>query len=164
MKLPPLLLCALTLMACQSSATDTSQEALRETPPPLETEEPERDTPPSPALVAEPGAIAEPEVVAQTIHLADVDCDEAEDGQGNLIQPQDCVRLTARANTWPARALDPVLHLGQLHFHRYTYGEPGELIFFADRALLPASSPAAIHYGDDPNARFELRNRLEVSR
>ena len=121
MKLSPLLFFAVTLVACQSPTTDASQEPLRGAPPSADSEEPEHAASPS------VDHLPEPEIEARTIHLSNADCDEAEDGQGNLIQPQDCVRLTARANTWPARALDPVLHLGQLHFHRYTYGEPGEL-------------------------------------
>jgi len=158
MKLSPLVFLAITLVACQSPTTDASQEPLRGEPASAHSDEPDH--------VGSSGVdhLPEPEIEARTIHLSSADCSEAEDGRGNLIQPTDCVRLTARANTWPARALDPVLHIGQLRFHQYTYGEPGELIFFTDRALLPASSAAAIHYGDDPNERYELRNRLEVAR
>lgn len=151
-------ICMIASAACTDVGTQGTDQPLDETAPgaheaPREAPHDETEVNPV-APVITPGAI----------RLEPASCESAEDGRGNRIQPVECVRLVATANIWPARALDPVLYLGQLHFHQYEYGEPGELIFHADRTLLPARSEAIIQYGDDPDARFPLNGRLEVSR
>lgn len=94
-----------------------------------------------------------------------VDVRRAENGRGERVAAVAPRALIVRADSWPGRALDPVLHIGQLHFHAYDHPSKSELRYVvADVALLPAGAEAALQYGDDTRSRVVLSTALEVPR
>lgn len=59
----------------------------------------------------------------------------------------------------PARALDPVLHVGQLTLHAYRFPRPGLMRFELDHAQLPENGvPIYVQFGDDFEGRIQLGN------
>lgn len=113
---------------------------------------------PSPSAL--PVAPARP-LDAVAIELAPVDAAaaaEAEDGSGNVVRPIAPVAIDVTASReWPARALDPVLYVGALHFHGYRYVEPNKLRFVvADRATLPVGTDPYVQYGPDELSRVVM--------
>ena len=102
-----------------------------------------------------------PPVEPRSLRVEDATCDEVENGQGAMVTPDRCVRLIAVASYWPARALDPVLYVGEQRYSQYEYGDVGELIFHADGEALPVGEEVFIRYGDDDES-FVLTNSLEV--
>ena len=53
------------------------------------------------------------------------DAAEAEDGRGARIPADQPIALEIRAEGWRGRALDPVLHVDERHFHHYSHPGPG---------------------------------------
>ncbi len=112
--------------------------------------------PPVPVPVA-PARPLEP--VAITLAAVDVaSAADAEDGAGRLTSAVAAVAIDVTASDpWPARALDPVLHVGPLHFHRYRYVDPRTLRFVvADRAALPVGADPYVQYGPDERSRVVM--------
>lgn len=90
-------------------------------------------------------------------HFAVLDADieptdepQGEDGLGNMISAIEPLLVELDAEQWPGRAEDPVLYIGELHFHDYSFVSRTTLRFvIADRAALPAGAPAVLRWGSD---------------
>lgn len=105
-----------------------------------------------------PGALGRPLVRAHA-----VEAEEGEDGRGDLIPATHAIAIDLDARRFPPRALDPVLHVGELRFTRYSHPRPGVLRFVvADRALLPEGAEVAVQYGEDASSRVVVAGALEV--
>jgi hypothetical protein len=93
------------------------------------------------------------------VRVRPVATQRAEDGRGNVIEAPRPIAIELRApGGWPGRALDPVLHVGELLFREYTFPEPEVIRFVAaDEALVPAGAAMAVQYGDDLASRVEVR-------
>lgn len=89
---------------------------------------------------------------------------EAEDGHGHTVTVLPAPRvLDLHASSWPGRALDPVLHVGDLHFHHYSFPAREVMRFVVDDVgRLPAGAEAWVQWGDDESSRIVLTRSLEV--
>ena len=116
--------------------------------------------------VEEPKAPAmERRAVVTKVEVVGADDERAEDGRGETIAAARPVAIEITAEAWPVRALDPVLHVGDLELRHYTFPRLNVLRFVvADRALLPVGAAAWIQYGDDTASRIEVAGSLEVPR
>lgn len=86
-----------------------------------------------------------------------------EDGRGETIAAVQAIALDLDAHQFPARAADPVLHVGELHFAAYTHPSPGVLRFVAaDRSALSEGAEVAVQYGDDADSRRVVSRALEL--
>jgi hypothetical protein len=103
--------------------------------------------------------------VVTSVQVVRVEAERAEDGSGAMIAAKAPVAIEIAAEAWPVRALDPVLHVGNLEFRHYTFPRVNVLQYVvADAALLPAGAAAWIQYGDDVASRVEVAQSLEVPR
>jgi hypothetical protein len=103
--------------------------------------------------------------VVTSVQVVRVDAERAENGTGAMIAATAPVAIEIAAEAWPARALDPVLHVGNLEFHHYTFPRLNVLQYVvADAALLPTGAAAWVQYGDDVASRVEVARSLEVPR
>lgn len=116
------------------------------------------ETPPS---AAGTGKRAVPRLEISAIAAA-----EAEDGEGASVTAPPAPRaLDVLAPSWPGRALDPVLHVGELRFHRYTFPAKGVMRFVVDDvSRLRDGDEASLRWGDDESSRVVLTRSLEVPR
>lgn len=115
---------------------------------------------PAPAPAAQP---RQPAIYALTIEPSDARV--GEDGHGRRVAATAARALVVRAEAWPGRALDPVLHVGRLRFHHYDHPSKNELRYVvADVALLPDGAEVALQYGEDTRSRIVLDTALEVQR
>ena len=64
------------------------------------------------------------------------------------------------AAAFPARALDPVLLVGDARLTRYRYLPGGVLRFFDDAGAVRAGAPVALQYGSEITSRRELSAAL----
>ncbi len=84
--------------------------------------------------------------------------ERGEDGQGRTLKAAAPHALVLEsASGWPVRALDPVLHIGDLHFHSYEHTGRRTLQFVVDKVsrLKPGES-VFVQYGDDERTRVRL--------
>ncbi len=65
--------------------------------------------------------------------------------------------VSLTAGSWPGRALDPVLTVGEVRLTRYDHPAPGVLRFHADGRPLDANAPIFLQWGDDPASRTVVR-------
>lgn len=79
-----------------------------------------------------------------------------EDGHGGLLDAADAIAIDLDSSHFPARALDPVLHVGERTFVHYEYVEPGFLRFVLDASALAGGDVLFVQYGDDLRSRTEL--------
>jgi hypothetical protein len=90
---------------------------------------------------------------------------EGEDGRGATVPAVRPVALEVYADSWPGRALDPVLEVGDLVFRRYRHPDVGVLRFVAaDADALPAGAPVFVRYEDDASTRVRATPALAVPR
>lgn len=96
------------------------------------------------------------------VDLLEVAVPMAEDGSGGVVQaPRAALAIDVTATRWPVRALDPVLHVGQIRLRRYRHVSPFVLRFvIADGASLPRDAPAFVQYGDDVGSRIDVAQAL----
>ena len=79
-----------------------------------------------------------------------------------MTTPPDPRALDVHAPT-RGRALDPVLRVGGLHFHDYTFPARGVMRFVVDDvARLRAGDEVSVQWGDDVSSRIVLSRSLEV--
>ena len=98
-----------------------------------------------------------------SMELVAVSVSQAENGREELVPATDPRGLLLRGY-FPGRALDPVLHVGDLHFHRYRYTDEGRLMFVvADVALLKAGAAVYVQYGDNEHSRIDITASLELT-
>jgi hypothetical protein len=82
---------------------------------------------------------------------------EAEDGAGGRSLAPLAVAFDLDARRVPARALDPVLHVGARLLRRYEHPRVGVLRFvLAEGALPPDGVEVFVQYGDDETTRLPL--------
>lgn len=105
-------------------------------------------------------------VVAPRLEIGVIAAAEAEDGRGGRVAAPRAPRaLDLHAASWPGRALDPVLHVGELRFRRYTFPAKGVMRFVVDDvARLRDGDEVALQWGDDASTRVVLTRSLEVPR
>jgi hypothetical protein len=88
------------------------------------------------------------------VRLADA---VAEDGHGEASLRPRAIAFDLDARLVPARALDPVLRVGELTLHHYSHPRVGTLRFVLDEEALPPEGAAVwAHYGDDERTRVPL--------
>ena len=75
------------------------------------------------------------------------------------------VAIDLHAESWPGRALDPVLTVGQLTLTEYEHPSKQVLRFVvSDPSQLVAGSQVVLQYGDDASSRVVVTQALEVIR
>lgn len=128
---------------------------------------------PAPAEAAPPRTTATPtspmgagKLAAPRLEITTILVPEAEDGRGaRVVAPPAPRALDVHAPAWPGRALDPVLHVGELRFHHYTFPSKGVMRFVVDDvARLREGDEASLRWGDDETSRVVLTRSLEVPR
>jgi len=140
--------------ACTGSTEDDGREQSAST-----ASSPHATSAPQKTAAAKP---AQPQPASYTLAIERIDVAKAEDGAGNTIAATDARALLVRAAEWPGRALDPVLYVGQLHFHQYDYPSKGVLRYVvADAALLAPGVEVALQYGDDTHSRVVISPALD---
>lgn len=108
---------------------------------------------------AAPARLAPPKA---KLVLTPIAASSGEDGHGGKVAAVDPLALQVQGKL-PVRALDPVLHVGALHFHHYSHPAKGVLRFVvADRALLPRGAAAYLQWGSDTASRVPVARALEV--
>ncbi len=100
---------------------------------------------------------AEAEATA-TLAVEPSKAERAEDGRGHIVDARAPRALVLRSPAgWPARALDPVLYIGDLHFHDYVHVDRTTLRFVLDDvARLSKGDTIYIQYGGDQQSRIRL--------
>lgn len=93
--------------------------------------------------------------------------------QNNPVKPTlsivkldaDRVAIDLHAESWPGRALDPVLTIGQLRLTEYEHPSKEVLRFVVpDASQLVAGAEVVLQYGDDDSSRVVVTQSLEVPR
>lgn len=109
-----------------------------------------------------PSPAAPPEV--QPLFVArPVDAERGEDGRGETVAATAPIAFDLDARRFPPRALDPVLHVGDLRFVHYTHPRVGVLRFVAaDRAALPEGARVFVQYGEAESTRTVVADALEL--
>lgn len=111
------------------------------------------------------GDPSEPKAPPYTITIAPSSVTKAEDGHGATVPAVDPRTLDVIGSPVPVRALDPVLHIGDLHFHYYTFPAKGVLRFVvADAAQLPEGAEVYLQWGEDTRSRIVITRRLKVAK
>jgi hypothetical protein len=118
------------------------------------------------AGVGSPMAPAAGRVTKPRLEITAVTAVEAEDGGGRRVAAPPAPRaLDLHAVSWPGRALDPVLRVGELRFHHYTFPAKGVMRFVVDDvARLRAGDEVSLQWGDDAGTRVVVTPSLEVPR
>ncbi len=99
-----------------------------------------------------------------TLTVEPIDAERGEDGAGRTLDADAPHALVLRSDAgWPARALDPVLRVGDLHFHDYVHVDRTTLRFVVDDvSRLHPGDAVSVQYGDDTRSRVRLAD-LEKS-
>lgn len=124
----------------------------------------------TPAHARGPSAAAAPPtggaIVTPRLEITAITATEAEDGRGGrVVAPRAPRALDLHAPSWPGRALDPVLRVGELRFHHYSFPAKGVMRFVVDDAArLRDGDEVSLQWGDDPSTRVVLTRSLEVPR
>ena len=88
---------------------------------------------------------------------------EASDGRGNIVVAATPVGVELGGG-WGARALDPILVVGENRFTAYDHPRPGVLRFLvADEALLTGVAGARVTYGEAPAGQGGPFDEIDVS-
>lgn len=126
---------------------------------------------PSPATLsrvdaAQPGTQAAMVVASKRLVISPTTALIAEDGHGRRVtvlpQPRS---LDVHAEGWAGRALDPVLHIGELHFHHYEHPAREVMRFTVDDVgRLAKGAEVWLQWGDDVSSRIVISRSLEVPR
>ncbi|MEM6990661.1 MAG: hypothetical protein AAF721_09195 [Myxococcota bacterium] len=99
-----------------------------------------------------------PQSAAFSLTVHDVAVPRGEDGRGATVPATRPQALDVRGPSIPVRALDPVLHIGPLHFHHYTFPAKGVLRYVvADGKALPPGAEVYLQWGDDERSRIVIR-------
>lgn len=120
-----------------------------------------------PQPVAEPTvAPAQRPAARIAIQITSIDAQHGEDGRGSVVPASDAIAIDLiREDGFGGRALDPVLHVGQLRFTRYEHPAPDRMRFVvADRAVLPESATVTLQWGDDRSSRVVVARAVQVPR
>ena len=92
-----------------------------------------------------------------------IEAGEGGDGLGTLVPATRPVAFDIDARRFPVRALDPVLHVGELVFRHYVYPRPGVLRYVAaDAAALPEGARVYVEYEGEPASRVVVSEALDL--
>ena len=142
------LVLTLALLAC----VDAPDSVDPPTPPASVTQQPEARS--RSAEVKQPTA---PPLDAIQVRLEWIGEALAEDGMGSKQLSGQAVQVDIESAGWPGRAMEPVLHVGQLRFNSYSHVSPTVLRYVVDGPdLLPQGAEASVRYGSYEAARFIL--------
>lgn len=87
-----------------------------------------------------------------------IDVEHGENGSGRTLKaaaPHALVLESAAG--WLVRAVDPVLHIGALHFHSYEHTGRRTLQFVVDKvSRLKPGEAVYVQYGEDERSRIRL--------
>jgi hypothetical protein len=105
-------------------------------------------------------------VKAPRLEITAVAVAEAEDGHGGRVAAPPAARaLDLHAESWPGRALDPVLAVGELRLRHYSFPAKGVMRFVVDDvARLRDGVEVSVQWGDDAASRVVVTRSLEVPR
>jgi hypothetical protein len=117
----------------------------------------ELDTQRTEALAQETLTQESPVVTRGPLVLSALSNIDAEDGAHHTAPAGHAVAFDIDGRLVPARALDPVLHVGQLTLHAYRFPRPGIMRFVLDHARLPEDGVEVyVQFGDDFAQRVQL--------
>ncbi len=87
-----------------------------------------------------------------------IDVPDGEDGRGRTRKADAPHALVLKSDAgWPGRALDPVLHIGDLHFHDYVHVDRTTLRFVVDDVRrLGVGDAVFVQYGEETRTRVRL--------
>ncbi|MEM7158658.1 MAG: hypothetical protein AAF799_37805 [Myxococcota bacterium] len=129
------------------------------------------DPSPSPTTVSRvdaprPDAHAAMVVASKRLVISPTAALVAEDGHGRQVTVLPKPRsLDVYASEWRGRALDPVLHIGDLHFHHYEHPAREVMRFTIDDVgRLNRGDEVWLQWGDDVASRIIISRSLEVPR
>ncbi len=112
---------------------------------------------PSSAVVA----ARKPAVVE--LRVTEISASHAENGRGAIVATKRPVALDVVAPSWRGRALDPVLSVGRLRFHKYSHPAKGVLRFImSDVDQLVAGAEVSLQYGGDVSSRVVVSKGLKL--
>jgi len=111
----------------------------------------------SEASTAPTVAATTPEPARPLVRLTTLTDVAAEDGAGGQGPASRATAIDLDARRFPARALDPVLHIGALVLRHYEHPRVGVLRFVLAETAAPADGTTMfVQYGDDASSRVEL--------
>lgn len=93
-----------------------------------------------------------------SLSVEPIDVPDGEDGRGRTRKADAPHALVLKSDAgWPARALDPVLHIGDLHFHDYVHVDRTTLRFVVDDVRrLGIGDAVFVQYGEETRTRVRL--------
>ena len=93
-----------------------------------------------------------------TLSVQPVDVEHGEDGSGRTLKSAAPHALVLESDAgWLVRAVDPVLHIGDLHFHSYEHTGRRTLQFVVDDvSRLTPGLAVYVQYGEDERSRIRL--------
>lgn len=112
----------------------------------------------APGTTSSVAAAARPLLVTRPIDVA-----RGEDGHGATVAAGHAIAFDLDARRFPARAMDPILSVGDLRFVHYAYTDDGALRYVvADRALLTEGAEVSVQYGEDASTRLVVSPSLSL--
>lgn len=90
--------------------------------------------------------------------IAPIDVPRGEDGAGRLVKADAPHAIDLKSDGgWLVRAVDPVLHIGGLHFHDYAHIDRTTLRFVVDDVRrLAEGARVYVQYGEDTRTRVRF--------
>ncbi len=87
-----------------------------------------------------------------------IDVERGEDGRGRLLKAAAPHALVLESDAgWLVRAVDPVLHIGDLQFYDYEHTGRRTLRFIVDKvSRLTPGEAVYVQYGEDERSRIRL--------
>lgn len=87
-----------------------------------------------------------------------IDVEHGEDGRGRALKAAAPHALVLESDAgWLVRAVDPVLHIGDLHFHSYEHTGRKTLQFVVDKvSRLKPGEAVYVQYGEEERTRIRL--------
>ena len=93
-----------------------------------------------------------------SLSVEPIDVAEGEDGHGRIGKADAPHALVLKSDAgWPARAIDPVLHIGDLRFYDYEHVSRTTLRFVVDDVRrLGVGDAVFVQYGEETHSRIRL--------
>lgn len=93
-----------------------------------------------------------------SLSVEPIDVSHGEDGRGRRVKAVAPHALVLKSDAgWPARAVDPVLHIGDLHFHDYEHVNRTTLRFVVDDVdRLGVGDAVYVQYGEETHSRVRF--------
>ena len=92
------------------------------------------------------------------LSVSPIDVEHGEDGSGRRLKAAAPHALVLESDAgWLVRAVDPVLHIGDLHFHNYEHTGRRTLQFVVDKvSRLKPGEAVYVQYGEEERTRIRL--------